>query len=167
ISGQGGTLVIDKKLISKLKFIKEGDFQKKGKPVLRLIGDVKPVSVVGKNTKGASRTNIQITDDPKAPIMRLSEQEFKKKFPLDYTNLTKNLYARYKDFKSNQKYHKLRKEFKKDRKLCFTKQLDPDNPKSAKKDFYSPSIYKKFDKYYKIKTKKFNYKKRLNKISKS
>jgi len=164
ISGQGGTLVIDKKLISKLKFIKEGDFQKKGRPVLKLIGDVKPVSVVAeKNIKSVDRTNIQITDDPKAPIMRLGEQEFKKKFPLDYTNLTKNLYARYKDFKSNQKYHRLKKEFKKDRKFCFTKQLDPDNPKSAKKDFYSLLIYKKFDKHYNKKTKKSNYKKRSNK----
>jgi hypothetical protein len=46
IIGQGGTLVIDKKLVPKLKFIREGNFQESGKPVLKLIGDVKPVSVV-------------------------------------------------------------------------------------------------------------------------
>jgi len=31
----------DKKLISKLKFIKEGSFKEKGWPTLKLIGDVK------------------------------------------------------------------------------------------------------------------------------
>jgi ABC-type antimicrobial peptide transport system permease subunit len=150
ISGRGGTLVIDKKLVPKLRFIKEGNFQEKGKPVLKLIGDVKPVSVVvGKGGKKfVGSTDVQITDDPNAPIVRLGELEFKKKFPLDYKTLTKNLYARYKDFKSNQKYHRLRKQFMKDKKFCFTKQLDPDNPKSARKDFYSPAIYKKFDKHY-------------------
>lgn len=150
ISGRGRTLVIDKKLIPKLKFIKEGSFQEKGRPVLKLVGDVKPVSVVvGRDGKKiVSGTNIQITDDPNAPIVRLGELDFKKRFPLDYQTLTKNLYARYKDFKSNQKYHQLRKQFMKDKKLCFTKQLDPDNPKSARKNFYSPAIYKKFDKHY-------------------
>jgi len=150
ISGRGGTLVIDKKLIPKLKFIKEGNFQEKGRPVLKLVGDVKPVSVVvGKDGKKiVSDTNIQITDDPNAPIVRLGELDFKKRFPLNYQTLTKNLYTRYKDFKSNQKYHQLRKQFMEDKKLCFTKQLDPDNPKSARKDFYSPAIYKRFDKHY-------------------
>jgi len=151
ISGHGGTLVIDKKLIPKLKFIKEGNFQEKGRPVLKLIGDVRPVSVViGKGgKKSVGDVGMQITDDPNAPAIRLEEEEIlKRKYPLDYKTLTNGLLARYTNFKRNLQYHKLRKEFKKDKKLCRTRYLDPNNLKSSKKDFYSPAIYKKFDKHY-------------------
>jgi len=58
------------------------------------------------------------------------------------------LLARYTNFIRNPKFHKLRKEFMKDKKLCRTRYLDPNNLKSSKKDFYSPAIYKKFDKHY-------------------
>lgn len=151
ISGRGGTLVIDKKLVSKLKFIKEGNFQEGGKPVLKLIGDVKPVSVVvgigGK--KSVSGVGVQITDDPNAPVVRLEEEEIlKKKYPLDYKTLTNGLLARYTNFKRNPQYHKLRKEFMKDKKLCRTRYLDPNNTQGSRKDFFSPTIYKKFDKHY-------------------
>jgi len=74
ISGQSGTLVIDKKLVNKLQFIKEGNFQKRGKPVLKLIGDVKPVSVVvtKEGKKLVKDINIQVTSDPDAPEYRLT-----------------------------------------------------------------------------------------------
>lgn len=146
ISGKGGTLVIDKKLVPKLKFIKEGNFQEGGKPVLKLIGDVKPVSVaVGGN-------GMRITDDPNAPVYRLEEEEIlKKKYPLDYNALINGLIERYAAFIRNSQFHKLRKEFMQDKNLCRTRYLDPNNPKSSKKYFYSPEIYKKFDKHYKKK----------------
>lgn len=151
INGHGGILVIDKKLVPKLKFIKEGNFQEKGKPVLKLIGDVKPVSVVvGKGgKKSVGDVGMQITDDPNAPAIRLEEEEIlKKKYPLDYKTLTNGLLMRYTNFKINSKYHKLRKEFMEDSKLCRTRYLDPNNLKSSRKDFYSLSIYNKFDKHY-------------------
>lgn len=41
ISDEGGSIVIDGNLLSKIAFIKEGEFvEKKGKPALRLIGDI-------------------------------------------------------------------------------------------------------------------------------
>lgn len=149
ISGTGGVLVIDKKLVAKLKFIKEGSFKEKGKPVLKLVGNVKPVSV-STGSGGAMR----ITDDPTAPAMRLEEEEIiRKKYPLGYNELTKVLLDRYIDFKRNDKYHKLRKEFAKDEQLRKTRFLDPSNHKSSSKDFFSPKIYKEFDKYYHLKPK--------------
>lgn len=148
ISGKGGTLIIDKKLIPKLRFINEGSFKEGGKPVLRLIGDVKPVSVVGKSGK-MEGTGLQITDDPNAPAVRLEEEEILSiNYPLDYRTLVKELTARYTDFKTNSKFHKLRKEFMNDKNLNRTRYLDPNNPKSSRKDFYSPNIVKKFDKHY-------------------
>lgn len=148
ITGKSGTLVIDKKLIPKLRFINEGNFKESGKPVLRLIGDVKPVSfVVG--TRKNNGVGVQITDDPNAPALRLEEDEIlKKKYPLDYRSLVKELNKRFEDFKTNSKFHKLRKELMKDKNLSRTRYLDPNNTKSSRKDFYSPNIVRKFDKHY-------------------
>ena len=114
ISGQGGSLIIDKRLVPKLKFIKEGSFNESGKPVLKLIGDVRPVSV---NVSRSHSGNVQVTDDPNAPVVRLEEKDILKKYPLDYDALTKNLLSRYSDFKRNSKYHSLRKKFKREKRL--------------------------------------------------
>lgn len=44
ITGSGGSLLIDEKLIDKIAFIREGEFvEKKGKPALRLVGDVERI----------------------------------------------------------------------------------------------------------------------------
>ena len=51
VSGSGGSFIIDESLLSQLSFIKEGEFsEKRGKPTLRLIGDLE---VVG-DTSGLS-----------------------------------------------------------------------------------------------------------------
>jgi hypothetical protein len=148
ITGKSGTLVIDKKLIPKLKFINEGSFKEGGKPVLKLIGNVKPVTIVAQSSKN-NGIGIKLTDDPNAPAIRLEEEEIlKKKYPLDYKALTEKLKKRFEDFKINKKFHKLRKELMKDPKLSRTRYLDPSNPRSSKKDFYSPNIIRKFDKHY-------------------
>lgn len=148
ITGKGGTLVIDKKLIPKLKFINEGSFKEGGKPVLRLIGDVKPVSLYAKSEK-TDGIGVQITEDPKAPAIRLEEEEIlKKKYCLDYKALVKELTARYIDFKTNSKFHDLRKVLMKDSSLSRRRYLNPNNTESSSQDFYSPNIVKKFDKDY-------------------
>jgi len=153
VDGEGGKILIDKKLVSKLKFINEGSFKEGGRPVLRLIGDVKPVSVIAK-TGNRSGASVRVTDDPNAPAIRLEEEQIlKKKYSLSYKDLMKELSTRYANFKVNPDFHKLRKSFMKDSSLSKTRFLDPNNEKSSKKDFYSPNIVKKFDKYY-IKKKK-------------
>lgn len=148
ISGKGGTLLIDKKLISKLKFINEGSFKEGGKSVLKLIGNVMPVSIIAKSGKSGDR-GIQITDDPNAPAVRLEEDEvLRKKYPLDYRTLIKELTLRYTNFKTNEKFHKLRKSFMKEESLSKKRYLNPYNPRSSSQDFYSANIIKKFDKFY-------------------
>ncbi|MFZ2303761.1 MAG: ATP-binding protein [Minisyncoccia bacterium] len=148
ITGKGGTIVIDKKLIPKLRFINEGSFKEGGKTVLKLIGDVKPVSIIAKSGKNAG-AGVQITEDPNAPVIRLEEEEvLKKKYPLDYKELIRVLTTRYTDFKTNSRFHKLRKELMKDVSLSKRRYLNPSNIKSSSQDFYSPNIVKKFDKFY-------------------
>jgi len=83
--------------------------EEKGKPVLKLIGDVKPVSVVvGKSgKKSVGDIGMQITDGPNAPTIRLEEEEIlEKKIQLDYDALTNGLRARYTNFKSNDCHQK-------------------------------------------------------------
>lgn len=150
IRGQGGTLLIDKRLVPKLRFIKEGDMKREERPILKLLGDVKPVSVVGHRQRaGVEGAGLRITDDLSAPVVRVKEEDFLKEYPLGYYELTQEMVSRYVDFKTNQSYHDLRKKFKKDPGLCRTRYLDPDNPKSSKKDFYSHRILNKFDRHYK------------------
>ena len=54
VSGKGTSLIIDRELLSKISFIKEGEFvEKKGRPALRLIGDIEqiePGKIVVKET---------------------------------------------------------------------------------------------------------------------
>ncbi len=144
IEGQMGTLLIDEKLIPKLSFIQKGSFQKNGKPVLRLIGDVKP-AVIAKDKKNFI---VKPSNDPNAPIVRLTDDEIKKAYPWDFKKLTKELKNRYSDFKHNQKYHRIRLQLVKQQKYSFRRYLNPDNPRSSHQDFFAPKILEEFDKHY-------------------
>jgi hypothetical protein len=147
IEGKSGSLFVDSNLIKKIRFIQEGRFIDSGKPTLKLIGDVRPVSVVGR-AKSFIGGKIRITDDIDAPELRINESEILKQFPLDYSSLTSSLKARYSDFKVNKKYHEIRKKIM-TMGFSFNRKLNPKKEKSVEQDFYSPRIYKEFDKYYK------------------
>ncbi len=146
IDGRGGALVIDRKLLPKLKFIKEGTFREKGKPVLKLIGDVKPVSLTS-----IDAAKVKITDDPNAITIRLAEDEISEKYPLNYKTLTDTLRGKYKNFKTNVSFHVIMKELRKNKKFCWVRYLNPgnSNPKSAHTSFYSLNILDELDKHYK------------------
>ncbi|MEW4491118.1 DUF3644 domain-containing protein, partial [Thalassoglobus sp. JC818] len=58
------------------------------------------------------------------------------------------LQERYSDFTQNSKFYELKKELEMDEKLCKVRLLDPSNPQSTKKKFYSTNILKEFDKHY-------------------
>jgi hypothetical protein len=141
VEGQKGTLLIDAKLIPKLRFIKQGRLADSGKAVLKLIGDVRPVVVSGK-TAGAP---LRITDDPTAPAVR--EETILEQYPLTYAGLLKALLRRYDNFKQNQDFHRIRQPLKKSPQFCYTRYLDPKFKKGGK-DFYSLDILKEFDKHY-------------------
>ncbi len=147
IEGKSDTLVIDKKLVQKLKFIQEGKFREKGAPTLKLVGEVRAVSMVS-GKKSLSEGKLRITNDPQAPEFRVKEEDLLKEFSLDYKALTAELYKRYSNFKANGEYHKIRKSLM-GGKFSFTRTLNPKNTKSVKQDFYSPNIIKSFDKFYK------------------
>ena len=130
IEGQGGTLIIDKKLIPKIKFIKEGQFKQRGHPTLKLVGKVIGAPIVA-NINQFNKDNIRVTEDPKAPLVRIDEKDILKQFPLTFKSLIKALKEEFKDFKADRKFTTLKKNYKKDKKFSFTR-----------------NIIKEFNKYY-------------------
>jgi hypothetical protein len=80
--------------------------------------------------------------------MNLSEEDIRKQYPWDYGTLTEKLKNRYIDFKANPKYHELRKKIVTNPQYMKSRYLDPGNPSSSRKDFYSPNILREFDKSY-------------------
>jgi len=99
-------------------------------------------------SKAKDALSVKVTKDADATPIRLTEEQIREKFRWDYDELTKECRKRYKDFKVVKKYHELRKQFLLEQRLCTTRRLDPDNPKSPKKDFFSPDILNEFDKFY-------------------
>jgi hypothetical protein len=88
---------------------------------------------------------VVVTTDPSTAKVILRGHSAK--YPWDYGELTDRLTRRYSDFKVNSKYHLIRKPFLKDQGLVNSRYLDPGNPKSAKKDFYSPNVIQVFDRH--------------------
>lgn len=81
--------------------------------------------------------------------VKIPEDKLLKEYNLEYKDLCNELKKLYPNFKQNQNFHIYRKEIiAKFSNLIYTRKLDPDNPKSSKKDYYHPDILKKFEKYY-------------------
>lgn len=103
-----------------------------------------------KFTKSSEKTaaKVQVTSDPNAPEIQLSDSQILEKYPWDYKELTKRCRDRYTDFKCNSTYHKIRKQFDKDAAFSHKRLLNPLNPKSTGQRFYSPNILNEIDKHY-------------------
>ncbi len=107
------------------------------------------ISIKIRRASESTGTEVVISDRPDAIPIKLEEENIRERYPWDYDILTKRLQDRYSDFKMAQKYHGIRKKLEQDTKLCNTRYLDPGNPKSATKKFYSPNIIRELDQHYK------------------
>lgn len=96
----------------------------------------------------ATASKVQISKDLDAVKVTLSEQDIREKYPWDYQELCRRLSKRYKDFKQNVKFQKIRKPMLRDEKFAKSRYLDPGNPKSQKKDFYNSNVLPVFDEHY-------------------
>ena len=150
IEGHGGTFLIDEKLLSELKFINEGFVSRSGAPTLKVLGEVKLISQSDLGRKAGS-SGVSITDDPRAPLVRISEEDFRKQFPITYMDLMKKLRDRYSDFRADGNFQENRRKLMQLPGMSIVRYLDPENPKAAKKRFYSNKIISLFDRKYKEK----------------
>lgn len=99
-------------------------------------------------SKAKEALGVQVTNNPNAPEVRLTEEQIRDRYPWDYDRLTDECRKRYKDFKAAQKYHDARKLLLKDRRFGEIRFLDPGNPKSSKKPFFNPNILQELDKHF-------------------
>jgi len=106
------------------------------------------VEVKLERSKLATASKVQVTNDPDAVKVVLSEQDVKVRYPWDYKALGDKCAARYSDFKRDAKFHTLRKPLVGDARYSHSRFLDPGNPKSGRKDFYSPAILEVLDQHY-------------------
>ncbi|WP_173568278.1 DUF3644 domain-containing protein [Pyrinomonas methylaliphatogenes] len=99
-------------------------------------------------SKSTTATPVRVTNNPNAPAVRLTNEQIRERYPWDYARLTEECKNRYDGFKVDKQYHAIRKGLLDDKRYCYVRRLDPDNPKSAKKPFFNPNILKEFDKHY-------------------
>ena len=109
------------------------------------------VAVTFTRSKERSAAKIQVTSNPNAPEVRLSDSQILDRYPWDYRKLTKQCENRYRSFKCNRKYHQIRKSLHRNERFCYTRLLNPANSQSSSKQFYNPSILVELDRHYKKK----------------
>lgn len=143
IEGSGQSLLIDAKLLPKLRFIQEGTLAEKGKPVLKLVGDVKPITVAGYQVP---ESGLRLTNDPNAPTVR--EEDILAQFPLRYHDLRRRLRKDCPGFKEGKKFIALKRELETNPELAKERLLDPQRPRGGKKVFYSEAMITEFCKRY-------------------
>ena len=96
----------------------------------------------------SNASKVQVSKDPEAVKITLSEQDIRDKYPWDYRQLCVRLGKRYMNFKQDTNFHALRKPMLVDEKFAKSRFLDPGNPKSQRKDFYNPNVLPVFDAHY-------------------
>lgn len=97
--------------------------------------------------KGNSFDGIGFTYDSNGIKVSLSEENIRKKYPWDHAEVVTRCKARYSDFIQNKDWNARKKELKTNPKLYRDRLLDPQNPKSPKKGFYSTNVFAYLDNY--------------------
>ncbi len=104
------------------------------------------VKLTRSNAEGVQE--VRRSNNPNAEEIRMTDDQFRDTYPWTYSELTNRCRKRYRDFKANSMYHGIRKPLERDSKFCWEHRLDSRNPKSTKRNFYSPNILQEFDGHY-------------------
>lgn len=106
------------------------------------------VSIDVNFAKGNSFDGLQFKYDPKGVPVVISEEDIRQRYPLTHKDVCNKARKRYSDFLENNKFRILMLKIKSDPKLHHERRLDPDNPKSSRKPWYSANIWKILDEHY-------------------
>ena len=82
--------------------------------------------------------NIGFTNDPNAPLINVSDNQIISAFPWTYEDLTVKCRDRYANFKTNQDFHEVMKQVKKDPNCAFERKLDPTRTGGPRQWRYKP-----------------------------
>lgn len=99
-------------------------------------------------SKASDALAVQISNDPNAAKVQLTQEQFKDKYPLNFNDLKARCKKRYSDCLLNTKFHDIKGSLVGNQKYSITKVLDPDNPKSVKQVWYSEAVFTELDKHY-------------------
>lgn len=99
-------------------------------------------------SKASDALAVQMSNDPTAAKVHLTQEQFKDKYPLNFNDLKKRCKKRYNDCVFNNTFHGIKASLLGNQKYSITKVLDPDNPKSVKQVWYSEAVFTELDKYY-------------------
>lgn len=100
-------------------------------------------------TSSDEAIEFMMTNDSKATPITFTEEDMLKRYPLTYDALTQKLSSRYSDFLRNAKFHELHRQIKNSgEKYCRERRLEPSNPNSIFKFFYSESVLNFMDAHY-------------------
>jgi hypothetical protein len=146
LPAQAEALVLNPEEKNFLTFV-EGLETKQGDPAARYSVSVN-IEIKFTRSKAKDALGVQVTNNPNAPEVRLTEEQVREKYPWDYDRLTAECRKRYAKFKLVQKFHDLRKNLAADARFGHVRHLDPGNPKSPKKPFFNSNILAEFDKHY-------------------
>lgn len=106
------------------------------------------VNVKVERSKLTTATKVQISNDPDALKVTLTEEDIRSKYPLNHEALLKKCKAIYSDFKADKKFNALKTSIQSDARLVHLRHLDPTNLKGQRKRFYSHDIFNELDKHY-------------------
>lgn len=85
---------------------------------------------------------------PNGVPINVTEEDIRKRFPLTYDEVRLQAKEKYSDFKQNKDFNKLMRKIKTNDKLYHERKLEPENPKSLKKPWYSSNIWQVLDEHY-------------------
>lgn len=98
--------------------------------------------------KGNSFDTAGVHYDSNGFPVKLTEEDFRNRYPLTYSDVVDKSRNRYTDFKQGKIFNGIMRNVKNNYKLYYERKLDTNNPKSQKKGFYSNNIWQELDKYY-------------------
>lgn len=99
-------------------------------------------------SKSNSFEGIGFKYDPDGLPIMLTEENIRSRFPLTYDAVRIEAKNRYSDFRQNKNFNSIMRKIKTNNKLYHERKLDPQNPKSQKKPFYSSNIWQELDKHF-------------------
>lgn len=100
------------------------------------------------DVKYAKVNRIQVTNDPCAQKVSLSDAEFVAQYPLQYSDICSKCKVAIPAFKQGKKFNRIMVEIKADPKLEFTRKLNPNSTKSSKTTFYAEAAVQEIAKRY-------------------
>ena len=103
--------------------------------------------------KGNSFDAIGVKFDSDGTAVALTEEQIHNRFPWSHGEVERRCRERYSDFKRDKKFFSLLTGIKSNPKLCYSRRLYMDNPKSNVAYNYSPNVLKVFDDQYTKKLK--------------